>query len=72
MARTAESWKTLNPQWVQINTGREDSVEVRCRVVAQELWYEERLGELFVAPRVLAVVKTLLAVVAERDLSLAV
>lgn len=61
--------KSAKVKWVRINKGTEEFPEFRCRLVAQELGYGERLGELCAAARSLAIVKLLLSAAAERDMS---
>ena len=46
-AESDENGKFVKVKWVRINKGTKDKPKVRCRLVAQELGYGERLDELF-------------------------
>lgn len=69
----AELWrfkgKTVKVKWARVNKGSEVHSEVRFRLVAQELGFRERLDELFAGTPSLTVVKLLLSVTADKDLS---
>lgn len=65
---TVSGAKTVKVKWVRVSQGGEENAEVHCHLVEQELWYGERVDDLFVRSPSLPVVKALLSVVAERDL----
>lgn len=56
--------KVVKVKWVRINTGMQEHPDVRCRLVAHELGYGERLDELFAGTPSLMVVRMLLRKVA--------
>ena len=49
--------KFVKVKWVSTNKGTKDEQVVRCRLVAQELGYGQRMGELFAGTPSLAAVK---------------
>lgn len=54
---------------VRINQGTHDHLEVRYRLLAQELGYGDVLDELFAATPTLTIVKLLMSSPAARDLT---
>lgn len=66
-AMSGSSRKMVKVKWVRANIGADDHPEVRCRPVAQEPGYGERLGEFFAGSRSLTIVRFLISVAAERD-----
>ena len=49
--------KFVKVKWVRTNKGIAFEQEVRCRLVAQELWYGQRMDELFAGTPFLMAVK---------------
>lgn len=43
VAKNDANGKTVKVKWVRINTGSEERLEVRCRLIAYELGFGERL-----------------------------
>lgn len=72
VARSDESVMAVKVMLVRIHQGRKDKSEARCRLVAHKLGYQEVLDELFAGNPSLAIVKMLLSVEMERNLSLTV
>lgn len=54
----------------RINKGSDENPEIRCSLVAQELGFCERLDEMFAGTPSLTIVKLLLSVAIETDLTL--
>lgn len=56
-------------KWARVAKGREEHLEVRCRLVAQELGYRKRLDELSAQTPSLTTMNLLLSVAGEKDLT---
>jgi hypothetical protein len=59
-AQEDEEGKFVKVKWVRTNKGTSLEQEVRCRLVAQELGYGEKMDELFAGTPSLSAVKTVL------------
>ena len=59
-ARSDPEGKFVKVKWVRVNKGSSTSPKIRCRLVAQELAYGERLDELFAGTPPLIAVKLVL------------
>lgn len=69
-ARRDSSGKVVKVKQVEINKGNGECLDVLCGLVAQDLGYGERLGELCARTPSLTVVKWLPSVATERDLAI--
>ena len=56
VAMNDELGKIVKVEWVRTNKGTAMDLEVRCRLVAQELGYGQRMDELFAGTPSLMVV----------------
>lgn len=63
---------TVKVKWVRVHKGTRENPDVRCRLVALELGYGERLDELFAGTPSLMVVKMLLLKVSMKPKELGV
>ena len=59
--------KFLKVKWVLVNKGCEMNPKIRCRLVAQEVAYEERIDELFAGTPSLSSVNIALHLQAHSD-----
>lgn len=66
-AQNDEEGKVEKAQWVRIYQGTAEGPEIRCRLVAQELGYAEKLDELFAGTPSLLVVKMMLRKMSEES-----
>lgn len=68
-ARTYQSGKAAKVKRARLTTGSDEGLDVRCRLMAQELDHGERMGEFAAGTSSLTIVK-LLSEAAERDLTI--